>query len=461
MRKGAGCKARRPLIRKVKHAPKYYKCPHCGVKARRVRKWTKTYRDIAYGREAYLWITYGAYECRHGCGKYFVGQTPWAPKRAKYTYAVRDAVINGLVRDRMSYLRLRRRMQEDHLVFLGLGTMFRWFNEAAEQPDFFRQFEEWSGKQFSGVVCIDEVYERKMRIFIATDCLNDLPLCYMLSDKADEQALDTFLAMLDERGLKPVVAITDGSPLYKASLREHWQGLEHQLCIFHVLKGLNKVIVDEVRAIRRRLSSQGNKGRKRKRGRPSKQARYQRARATSKKDEAKYVYDHQFLLVKKRCHWNKEDRKAFKRLCTIEPSLRTLRELVKRFHSLFERDISKQQARCRRTRLVNNAEFQRLGCFGQVVRMISKGQFEKMIVFLGYENVDRTSNHVERINRTFRMMQKTRYKRRTVRTIENAIRHEWVYLMMHHPLNGDPPPEEKLPALSVPVSGVCLLRKSA
>lgn len=461
MRKDINGKEHKPLIRKVKYAPKYYKCPYCGVKAKRLRKWIKTYRDIEYGREAYLEITYGGYECQGGCGKYFVGQTRWAAKRAKYTYAVRDAVIDGLVRDRMSYLRLCRRMQEDFLLDMSLSTMFRWFNEAAEQPDFFRRFEKWSSAQFSGVVCIDEVYEGKMRIFIATDCLNDLPLCYMLSDKADEQALEQFLAMLDERGIKPVVAITDGSPLYKASLREHWQGLEHQLCIFHILKGFNKVIVDEVRAIRRRLARQANKGRKRKRGRPSKQAAYQRTRATSKKEEAKYIYDHQFLLVKKRCHWSKEDRKAFNRLCRIEASLRTLRELVERFHGLFERDISKQQARCRRTRLLNNPAFQRLGCFAKISRIISKELFEKMIVFLGYENVDRTSNHVERTNRTFRMMQKTRYKRRTVRTIDNAMRHEWVYIMKHHPLNSAPPPKKELSVLTISFLDICQLRKSA
>lgn len=454
----------RPIIRRKRHTPKKYTCPHCGVKWKRVRKWTKRYRDISLCQEAYLDVTCGMYRVRCDCiaQEHYIGETPWAPKGGHYTYAVRNAVIDGLVRDRMSYLRLQRRLYEDYLLPLSLSTMFRWFNEAAEQPEFFRRFENWSGEQFSGVVCIDEVYEGKMRIFIATDCLNDLPLCYMLSDKADEQALEQFLAMLDERGLKPMVAITDGSPLYKSSLREHWQGLEHQLCIFHVLKGFNKVIVDEVRAIRRKLSRQANKGRKRKRGRPSKQALYQRARATNKKDDAKYIYDHQFLLVKKRCRWTKEDRIAFRRLCRIEPSLRTLRELVERFHSLFERDISKQQARCRRTRLVNNPAFQRLGCFSKIARMIPKGQFEKMIVFLGYENVDRTSNHVERINRTFRMMQKTRYKRRTIRTIENAIRHEWVYLMKHHPLyNCDPPAEMRDHALTVPLELPIQLRKSA
>ena len=57
-----------------------------------------------------------------------------------------------------------------------------------------------------------------------------------------------------------------------------------------------------------------------------------------------------------------------------------------------------------------------------------------MIVFLGWKNVDRTSNHVERNNRVFRMLQKTRYKRRKVYTIEKAIELELYARMLVHPL---------------------------
>lgn len=422
------------IVRKKAYIPKYYKCVHCGVKGKRVKKWAKRYRDIAYKREAYVDITYGVYKARCGCQKYFVGATPWAPKGGHYTYAVQDEVMAGLVRDRMNYTRLRMRLQEDFLVSASPSAIFRWFNKTAEHPGFFCRFEQWSARIFSGIVCMDEVYEGKLRIFIATDCVADIPLAYMISDKADEKALDCFLTLLEQRGLKPVVAITDGSILYKESLRERWKGLEHQLCIFHVLKDFNDVVIAEVRTLRRRLAAQGNKGRKKKRGRVSQQVRYQRERASGKKDDAKFVWEYQYLLVKKRALWSQEDHQAFERLCRLEPSLRTLRLMVKQFHELFERGISKQQARYRRTRLLNNPDFQRLGCFNRIARMISKPLFNKMIVFLGHANLDRTSNHVERINRGFRMTQKTRYKRRTMRTIENAIRHEWMYLMTRHPL---------------------------
>jgi hypothetical protein len=57
-----------------------------------------------------------------------------------------------------------------------------------------------------------------------------------------------------------------------------------------------------------------------------------------------------------------------------------------------------------------------------------------MIVFLGWENGERTNNHGERNNRVFRMMQKTRYKRRKAHTLEKALELELYARMLEHPL---------------------------
>ena len=61
--------------------------------------------------------------------------------------------------------------------------------------------------------------------------------------------------------------------------------------------------------------------------------------------------------------------------------------------------------------------------------------FEKMIVFLRHgKEAPRTSNHVERNNRSFRMLQKTRYKRRKKKTIHMAIELDLYARMLCHPL---------------------------
>jgi len=60
-----------------------------------------------------------------------------------------------------------------------------------------------------------------------------------------------------------------------------------------------------------------------------------------------------------------------------------------------------------------------------VLVMLAPEKFEKMIVFLSHPQAERTNNHVERNNRAFRLVQKTRYRRRRTHTIELAL---WLHI---------------------------------
>jgi transposase-like protein len=115
-------------------------------------------------------------------------------------------------------------------------------------------------------------------ILFAADPLNNFTVFFNVVDKNDQDHMNAFLQSLKDRGLEVAVAITDGSPLYKDALQSYWCGVEHQLCIFHVIKEVNKLILDGVRALKNSLRRQGNKGRKKRRGRPSKRAQQQRER---------------------------------------------------------------------------------------------------------------------------------------------------------------------------------------
>ena len=79
-----------------------------------------------------------------------------------------------------------------------------------------------------------------------------------------------------------------------------------------------------------------------------------------------------------------------------------------------------------------------------------------MIVLLGWQDGQRTNNHVERNNRVFRMMQKTRYKRRKTHTIEKALELELYGRMLEHPLYQDNVTEERRLA-----SGKVTLKRAA
>jgi hypothetical protein len=414
--------------------PKYAPCPHCGKKGKRKRVLTRRVRHVAaLHRRSWIEAEVGVYQARCTCCKYFQAAIPGVPYRGRYSYEVRNTVANALIRDRMPYALVIGRMREDYGLTLSLGYIHACFLWAHEQID---REEHWKFvvSHFSGVLCIDEVHDSGRTILFATDPLNNLTVSFKLVEKNDQVHMDAFLQALKDRGLMVEVAITDGSPLYKDSLQSYWKGLEHQLCIFHVIKEVNKLILDGVRAIKNQIKRQGNKGRKRRRGRPSQKAQRSRRQGMTKKEQATFIWEHQYLMVRKEAELSEQDRDDLASMITIAPELALFRRFNRQFYRLFEPGIAKPCARYRRTRMVNTAEYQANSFLAKALKKVRKDVFEKMIVFLGWENVDRTNNHVERNNRVFRMLQKTRYKRRKDHTIEKALELELYARMVVHPL---------------------------
>jgi hypothetical protein len=343
-------------------------------------------------------------------------------------------VANALIRDRMPYLSVIRRMQEDYRLTLSLGYIHACFLWAHEQINM-EAHGHFVRANFSGVLCIDEVHDSGRTLLFATDPLGDFTVAFTLVENNDQDHMDTFLQALKDRGIDAQVIITDGSPLYKDALQRYWADIEHQLCIFHVIKDVNKLILDGVRAIKNRIKRQGNKGRKKRRGRPSKTVHQQRQRrdGMSKKEQATFIWEHQYLIVRKPDDLSEQDKEDLALLVQIAPELQLFRQFNQQFYRLFEKGITKQCARYRRTRMVNNPLYQGNDFLARALKKIGKDKFDKMIVFRGWENGQRTNNHVERHNRVFRMMQKTRYKRRKTHTIEKALELELYARMLAHP----------------------------
>jgi hypothetical protein len=229
---------------------------------------------------------------------------------------------------------------------------------------------------------------------------------------------------------------TDGSPLYKDALQRYWVEVEYQLCILHVIKDVNKGILDGVRAIKNRIKRQGNKGRKKRRGRPSKKAQQPRQHrgGMSKKEQSTFIWEHQYLIVRKQDDLSEQDKEDLARMFKIAPEPKLFRQFNQQFYCLVEKGITKQCARSRRTQMVNHTPYHANAFLAKALKKIGKDRFESMIVFLGWENGQRTNNHVERNNRVFRMIQKTRYKRRKPHMIEKALELALYARMAEHPL---------------------------
>ena len=414
--------------------PKYSPCPQCGQKGKRKRVVTRSVKHIGpLHRPSFIKAKVGVYKARCACCQFFQALIPGVPQGGHYSFFVREAVANCVIRDRMPYRLVIDKMLEDHCLNLSLGYVHNCFLWAHEQIDMEAHWQ-FVLQHFSGVLCIDEVHDSGRTILFATDPLNDFTVSFKLVEKNDQANMDAFLQSLKDRGINVKVAITDGSPLYKNCLQSWWQDCQHQLCIFHVFKEINKLVLDGVRSIKNQIKRQGNKGRKRRRGRPTKQAQQQRQAKSemTKKEQATFIWEHQYLIVTKPENLTDQDEQDLKVMFEIAPKLKLFRQFNHQFYRLFEKGISKQKARLRRTLMVNNLEYQANPFLKKALKKLNKERFEKMTTFLEWENVDATNNHVERNNRTFRMMQKTRYKRRKMHTIEKMIELRLFDTMLKH-----------------------------
>ncbi len=444
------------------HRPRLCRCPDCRTKGRRIKVISRWIPHVAkLNRQSWIHAEVGVYKAKCACCEYFQAPIAGVPYRGRYSYEVRNTIANAVIRDRMPYQLVQQKMAEDYRLDLSMGYIHDCFVWAHGQID---MEEHWALvlATFSGILCVDEVHDSGKVILFASDPLNNFTVSFELVESNDQNHMNAFLQKLKDRGLKVRVAITDGSPLYKDSLQSYWVDLEHQLCVFHVIKEVNKLILDGVRSIKNRIRLQGNKGRKRKPGRPSEKARQQRARrqTLTKKEQATFIWEHQYLIVRKQEELSDEEKEELTLMFQIAPELELFRRFNQQFYQLFDKDSTQQQARYRRTRMVNNPEYQANPFLARALKKLDKDKFEKMIVFLAWENVDRTSNHVERNNRVFRMLQKTRYKRRKAQTIQMALELDLFARMRKHPLYSTFI-QQKIVAMSISTEELAYMNRAA
>jgi transposase-like protein len=294
-------------------------------------------------------------------------------------------------------------------------------HDAARQLDLAEHRQEVLDR-FSGVLDVDELHLGKYTLLLATDPIGDFPVAFALVSANDQEHMGRFLRNLQRHGLRPRVVVTDGSPLYPKLLAELWPRAEHQLCVFHVMQDLNKLILEAVRRLRMAMGRQGRKGRRRRRGRPTK-AQKRRCVQAGKllKEKSKFIFKRRHLIVKRRENLSEQENQDLKTMLVYVPALRTLRTFADKLHRLFETKQSEHQAWCRWRALQASVEFQAVPELAKALESLEEEKFAKMIAFLRgpvrRRRRTRTNNHVERCNRKLRYCEKVRYKWRRRRTL--------------------------------------------
>ena len=397
-------------------APATYPCPTCGAPGNRKGFHTRTVRCLAYREIRLIELTTAEYRATCSCCKTFRSQVEDILPRAEYTNRVREAVLDRLLDDRMSGERLRQAMARDFFLDLSDGFISDCLDWKVQQING-ADYRRWTIQHFSGTLCIDEIHLGKRTLLLATDPLNDFPVAFALVGANDQDHMRRFLNNLKSWGFLPQVVITDGSNLYPTVLAEIWPNAHHQLCVFHVMQDLNEHVLDALKRLRRQLARRGQGGRKRKRGRQKKGAK--RRKGLTLKDKAHFVFKHRYLIVRRREDLSEQESNDLRTMLEYLPELAVLRRFVDRLHGLFELKQSQHQARARRAALVREKAFHEVPELVKALKMLSKEKFNKMVAFV-HSPVNRrmrTNNHVERMNRQLRYLEKVRYKWRRRRTI--------------------------------------------
>jgi hypothetical protein len=240
-------------------APKKAPCSKCRKLGKRKRTRTREVRTVAFKAVAYLKITYGEYTAQCECCTTIRKTPEGVLPKAHYDNKVRDLVLDRIIKDGMSIERILESLRREFLLKLSLGFAYNVLRDRAEELDM-SEHRRKILDHFSGTLCVDELHLGRFTLLLATDPLSDLPVAFALKAANDQNHMWRFLKNLRNWGLHPHVVVTDGSNLYPAVLAELWPGADHELCVFHVIKDINKLILDAVRRMKEPMSRRGKGG---------------------------------------------------------------------------------------------------------------------------------------------------------------------------------------------------------
>jgi hypothetical protein len=157
----------------------------------------------------------------------------------------------------MAFRRAAERLARDFWVRPSEGSIRRWCRSASQQIDLTVDYLPWVVQEFSGVLCVDEVYQGDLALLVAVDPAapdGDRLVGYQLITGTVKQAdIERLLTRVRAAGIHPDQVITDGSSLYPSLLKQIWPAAAHQLCLFHETRRVTEAVQQVVRAVRATL----------------------------------------------------------------------------------------------------------------------------------------------------------------------------------------------------------------
>jgi transposase len=241
-------------VREVQWDQPSLSCDRCQQPARRAGTTTRTAIDIDLDGPVLLLVTVSVHRCA-ACRHAFRAQPPFLRPDAIYTNRVVTKAVRLVFQDGMAIRRVATRLARDSWVQPSEGMIRQWCKAYSAERDFATDCLPWAATGFSGILCVDEVYQGRIAVLLAVDPAapeGDRLVGYQLfRGSVDQEEVATFLSRLQAAGIAPDEIITDGSPRYPGALAQVWPTAAHQLCLFHEMRWVTSAvgrIIKDVRA---------------------------------------------------------------------------------------------------------------------------------------------------------------------------------------------------------------------
>jgi hypothetical protein len=233
-------------------------CQRCGRPAPRLWNAARVAIDLDLNQPVVLAVIVSVHVCST-CSRMFRAQPPFLRPRAIYTQRVVQKAIEAVYHDGMAMRCVPDRLARDLWVKPDEKMVRLWCRAFAAQIDFVVDYQAWVVANFSGILCVDEVYQGDLALLLAIDPAapdGDRLVGYTLLPKTSEvnqTMVMAFLERLRAVGLKPDEVITDDSRLYPSVLADVWPTARHQLCLFHATRRVVRAVSEVVKHVRRTL----------------------------------------------------------------------------------------------------------------------------------------------------------------------------------------------------------------
>jgi hypothetical protein len=222
----------------------------------------RTAIDLDLDQPVLLRVTVSVHQCRP-CRHFFRAQPPFLRPDAAYTNRVVATAVQSVYADGMAFGRVAARLARDFWVRPSEATIRGWCRAYAAGPEVAgaaEDYQRWVVEGFSGVLCIDEVYQGRLALLLAVDPAGpdgDRLVGYQLvQGKVGQADVARFLEHLDRLGIRPAEVVTDGSGLYPAVLAAVWPAAAHQLCLFHETRAVTQAVQQVVWQVTRTARAQ-------------------------------------------------------------------------------------------------------------------------------------------------------------------------------------------------------------